>query len=199
MRSPCHSWVSVILPALLLTQSRAAAPASVPEDIRLPFTEHTVKNGMRFLIVERHDSPTFAACLRFQAGSANEPPGFAGLAHLLEDMMFKGTTPFGTLDSGRELPLLNKIDALQADGAGAVILRERNAKWRLCTWLQRAIRHPLLAEWLVSRLSRRPTLTALFMAAVGDLIPARDLGPLGFLARLLAGAEPPQTWPADLP
>jgi len=57
MQCPRHSWVSVILFALLLTQSRAAAPASVPEDIRLPFTEHTLKNGMRFLIVERHDSP----------------------------------------------------------------------------------------------------------------------------------------------
>jgi flavin-dependent dehydrogenase len=77
--------------------------------------------------------------------------------------------------------------------------REFRAKWRLCHALQHAIRRPLLAEWLVSRLSRRPALTALFMAAVGDLIPARDLNPLGFLARLLAGAEPPQTWPADPP
>lgn len=55
-----------------------------------------------------------------------------------------------------------------------MLLRERNAKWRLCTWRQHAIRHPLLAEWLVSCLSRRPSLTALFMAAVGDLIPARS-------------------------
>ena len=77
--------------------------------------------------------------------------------------------------------------------------REFRAKWRLCSALQHAIRRPLLAEWLVSRLSRRPALTALFMAAVGDLIPAQDLNPLGFLARLLAGAEQPQTWPADLP
>ena len=112
MRYPRHSCVPVILLALLLTQSRPAAPASVPEDIRLPFTEHTLKNGMRFLIVERHDSPTFAAYLRFQVGSANETPGFTGLAHLLEHMMFKGTTLFGTLDPGRELPLLDKIDAL---------------------------------------------------------------------------------------
>lgn len=125
MRSPRHSWVSVILLALLLTQSRAAAPASVPEDIRLPFTEHTLKNGMRFLIVERHDSPTFAAYLRFQVGSANEAPGFTGLAHLLEHMMFKGTTLFGTLDPGRELPLLDKIDALHQS------LQVEKAKGRL--------------------------------------------------------------------
>jgi hypothetical protein len=99
------------------------------------------------------------------------------------------------------------LPALRADAEAhpdvqeyaAVLLRERNAKWRLCVSLQHAIRRPLLAEWLVSRLSRRPTLTALFMAAVGDLIPAQDLRPLRFLARLLAGADPPQTWLADPP
>ncbi len=125
MRYPRHSWVSVILLTLLLTQSRAAAPASVPEDIRLPFTEHTLKNGMRFLIVERHDSPTFAAYLRFQVGSANEAPGFTGLAHLLEHMMSKRTTLFGTLDPARELPLLDKIDALHQS------LQVEKAKGRL--------------------------------------------------------------------
>ncbi len=69
----------------------------------------------------------------------------------------------------------------------AAWLRERRAKWRLCTLLQHAIRRPLLAEWLVSRLSRRPDLTPLFMAAVGDLVPAQDLKPARLLARLVAG------------
>jgi flavin-dependent dehydrogenase len=106
-----------------------------------------------------------------------------------------------------ELAVHHALPALRADAEAhpdvqeyaAAILRERNAKWRLCVSLQHAIRRPLLAEWLVSRLSRRPTLTALLMAAVGDLIPARDLSPLRFLARLLAGAEPPQAWREALP
>jgi predicted Zn-dependent peptidase len=68
---------------------------------------------MRFLIVERHDSPTFAGYLRFRVGSANEMPGRSGLAHLLEHMMFKGTTLFGTRNPERELPILEKIDTLQ--------------------------------------------------------------------------------------
>ncbi len=53
--------------------------------------------------------------------------------------------------------------------------REFLPKWRLCTGLQHAIRHPALAEWLVSRLIRRPDLTTLLMTVIGDLIPARDL------------------------
>jgi predicted Zn-dependent peptidase len=100
-----------------------AIAAPLPENIRLPITEHTLKNGMRLLIVERRESPTFSAYLRFRVGSANEMPGQTGLAHLLEHMMFKGTTLFGTLDPEREQPLLEKIDArfltLQAEKAKA--------------------------------------------------------------------------------
>ena len=53
--------------------------------------------------------------------------------------------------------------------------REFLPKWRLCTALQYAIRHPTLADWLVARLRGRPHLTSRLMAAVGDLIPARGL------------------------
>jgi flavin-dependent dehydrogenase len=77
----------------------------------------------------------------------------------------------------------------------AALLRERNAKWRLCVSLQHAIRRPLLAECLASLLSRRPDLTTLLMAAVGDLIPVREVNPLGFLARLLAWHASPRASP----
>ena len=77
--------------------------------------------------------------------------------------------------------------------------REFHAKWRLCTLLQRAIRRPLLAEWLVSRLKERPSLTASIMAVVGDLMAAQDLGPLGVAARLLSGEEPPHSALVNLP
>ena len=60
-------------------------------------------------------------------------------------------------------------------------------KWRLCMGLQHAIRHPALAEWIVSSLEPRPHLTTLLMAAVGDLIPARDLGPVRLLFSYLTG------------
>jgi geranylgeranyl reductase family protein len=64
--------------------------------------------------------------------------------------------------------------------------REFLPKWRLCTALQYAIGRPLLTGWIVSHLCRHPHLTSLLMAAVGDLIPARDLSPLQLLARYLA-------------
>lgn len=82
-----------------------------PDDVRLPTIEFTLKNGMQFLVVERHESPAFSAYLRFKVGSANEVPGQTGLAHLLEHMMFKGTRLFGTRDPEREAPILEKIEA----------------------------------------------------------------------------------------
>jgi predicted Zn-dependent peptidase len=75
-------------------------------------TEHTLKNGMRLLIVERRESPTFSAYLRFRVGSVDELPGQTGLAHLLEHMMFKGTTRFGSTDPEAERPVLERIDRL---------------------------------------------------------------------------------------
>ena len=102
--------LSLVMLLVYIGQSHAASPAWLPEDISLPITEHTLENGMRFLIVERHDSPTFSAYLRFQVGSVNETPGITGLAHLLEHMMFKGTTLFGSLDPSRELAILDRID-----------------------------------------------------------------------------------------
>ena len=65
--------------------------------------------------------------------------------------------------------------------------REFLPKWRLCTALQHAIRHPTLGDWLVARLRGRPDLTTRLMAAVGDLIPPQDLCPLRLLASLLGG------------
>ncbi len=114
---------SVIFSIILLAAGHAAVSAGPVEDIRLPITEHTLTNGLRILVVERRESPTFSAYLRFKVGSANEIPGQTGLAHLLEHMMFKGTTRFGTTDPEREIPVLKQLDQryerLQAEKAKA--------------------------------------------------------------------------------
>jgi flavin-dependent dehydrogenase len=76
--------------------------------------------------------------------------------------------------------------------------RELLPKWRVCTLLQYAIRRPILADWLVSCLGPRRHLTSRLMAAVGDLIPARDLKAIRLLLRLLA--SPPRAGsPAPVP
>ncbi len=72
--------------------------------------EHTFKNGLKLLMVERHTSPTVSAWIRFKVGSVNERSDERGIAHLLEHIMFKGTKTLGTRDYKAELPLLEKIE-----------------------------------------------------------------------------------------
>ena len=73
--------------------------------------EHTFKNGLKLLMVERHTSPTVSAWIRFRVGSADERSDERGIAHLLEHMLFKGTTTLGTRDYAAEKPLLETIEA----------------------------------------------------------------------------------------
>jgi len=77
--------------------------------------EHRLKNGMKFLIVERHDSPTVAAFIRFKVGGVDDPAGQTGIAHLLEHMMFKGTSTLGTTNYAAERPLLERLDRLNLE------------------------------------------------------------------------------------
>lgn len=104
--------VALCIALVCFAAEPVAASSVLAERFRLPVTEHTLRNGMRFLIVERRESPTFSAYLRFNVGSVNEAPGQTGLAHLLEHMMFKGTMRFGSTDPVSEGPTLERIDAL---------------------------------------------------------------------------------------
>jgi predicted Zn-dependent peptidase len=72
--------------------------------------EHTMKNGMKLLMVERHTSPTVSAWIRFKVGSVDERSDERGIAHMLEHMLFKGTTTLGTTNYAAEKPILDKIE-----------------------------------------------------------------------------------------
>ncbi len=88
--------------------------------------EKTLANGMTFLLVERHGSPTFHAHIGFRTGSIAEKPGQSGMAHMLEHMLFKGTRTIATTDYAAEKPLLEEIDKLydQLDAANLAEVRD---------------------------------------------------------------------------
>jgi len=97
----------ILFPLLLVIVFSSSAPgAGLEEKVR----EHTLKNGMKLLLVERHTSPTVAAWIRFKVGSADERSDERGIAHLLEHMLFKGTKTLGTRDYAREKPILDRIE-----------------------------------------------------------------------------------------
>lgn len=78
----------------------------------LPVVEHTLANGMRFLILPRPAVPNVSFVVEFRVGGVDELPGRTGIAHFLEHMLFKGTTSVGTRDVEAELRLFPRMDAL---------------------------------------------------------------------------------------
>lgn len=64
------------------------------------FSDRTLPNGLRVLLIEDHSSPTVAIHVGYHVGGKDDPPGRSGFAHLFEHLMFKGTANTGpeTLD-----------------------------------------------------------------------------------------------------
>ena len=74
--------------------------------------EHTLKNGLRLIILPRHDVPVFSFATVANVGSVDEVVGITGLAHMFEHMAFKGTSRIGTSDIEAEKVSMAKVDEI---------------------------------------------------------------------------------------
>ncbi|HEY5998558.1 MAG TPA: pitrilysin family protein [bacterium] len=137
---------AALLVGLLVLAGGPAAPAAaavsaaekVAIDLESRIVEETLPNGLRVIVLPRHQSPTVSLSMQFRVGSAQEAEGASGLAHLLEHMMFKGTRTLGTRDWAAERPLLERIegivgelDAERRRGAAADAARVADLEARL--------------------------------------------------------------------
>ena len=59
--------------------------------MELPYTKHTLANGLDVLVHEDHHVPIVAVNVWYHVGSKNERPGRTGFAHLFEHLMFEGS------------------------------------------------------------------------------------------------------------
>jgi predicted Zn-dependent peptidase len=82
---------------------------------KVPVVEKNLPNGMRLLMVERHDEPTVAGGWVAHVGSANERPGITGIAHLFEHMMFKGTPTVGTKNYQKDEEIIAAQERLRQE------------------------------------------------------------------------------------
>ncbi|WP_345242225.1 pitrilysin family protein [Nibrella saemangeumensis] len=62
-----------------------------PEDVQT----FTLKNGMKFLVLEDHSIPNANFYLFWKVGARNEVHGITGLSHFFEHMMFNGSKKYG--------------------------------------------------------------------------------------------------------
>lgn len=114
----CFSQTILLLGAALLTAAPAAADESMPRKIRSieGITEYELHNGMKVLLFPDVSKPLVTVNLTIFVGSRHEGYGEAGMAHLLEHMVFKGTP---------DHPDIPKA------------LKERGARMNGTTWLDR--------------------------------------------------------------
>jgi predicted Zn-dependent peptidase len=105
--------VAAGLAALLLSATAHAAPAALPAELRP--TGFRLDNGMSFLVVERPGRPLVSALWTVRGGSASDPPGQRGLAHVVEHLLFAGSRTIGTADWEAESRLLRQWERLYAD------------------------------------------------------------------------------------
>src|SRR6186997_2221332 len=83
--------------------------------MKIPFSQHTLENGLRVIIHEDRRLPMVAVNLWYHVGSKNEHPGRTGFAHLFEHLMFEGSEHY---DRGYFHPL---------QAAGALLNGSTNA------------------------------------------------------------------------
>jgi len=106
-----------ILPAVAL--ARTETPTATSESIQ-PYLDRVIErvsefrldNGIKFIVLERHQAPVVSFLTYADVGGADEPDGKTGVAHFLEHLAFKGTTRIGTKDYKAEKPLLDRLDQL---------------------------------------------------------------------------------------
>ena len=77
-------------------------------------TVKKLDNGLTVLICERPEAPVFSFFTHVDAGSAQDPMGKTGLAHMFEHMAFKGTDSIGTKDYAAEKVALEKVEKTYA-------------------------------------------------------------------------------------
>ncbi len=77
-------------------------------------TVKVLPNGLTLIVCERPEAPVFSFYTLVDAGSADDPQGAGGLAHMFEHMAFKGTNEIGTTDYPAEKAALANVETAQA-------------------------------------------------------------------------------------
>ena len=107
LRRAFATFSMVLLGFCFLAQSAQAQSLQNFED---KVTEFTLDNGLTFIVVERPVAPVVSFATYVNVGSANEPVGHTGMAHIFEHMAFKGTQNVGTNNWQEEQKVLDEMD-----------------------------------------------------------------------------------------
>src|SRR3974390_2975713 len=83
-----NRFAAFLVAALVPLPAGAFAQATLTSE---PPATFTLPNGLQVVVIQDHRTPVVTQMIWYKVGSADETPGKSGLAHFLEDLMFKGT------------------------------------------------------------------------------------------------------------
>ncbi len=89
-------------------------------EIENKVVEYTLDNGLKFIVLPRHEAPVVSFITQANVGCSDDPKGAMGMAHMFEHMAFKGTKEIGTKDLKKELKWMAEEDRIFE-----MILKER--------------------------------------------------------------------------
>jgi predicted Zn-dependent peptidase len=118
----------LIVSLCLLVLAAGLVPVAAAETLEDKVTEFELDNGMKFIVIERHEAPVAFCAVGFKVGAIYERPGITGISHLLEHMLFKGTETIGTKDYEAERAFLDREDELAEEARD---LKLEIGAWRL--------------------------------------------------------------------
>jgi zinc protease len=73
----------------VLALSAVVVVPAIADGLEDKITEFELDNGMKFIVIERHEAPVAFCAIGFKVGAIYESPGITGISHLLEHMLFK--------------------------------------------------------------------------------------------------------------
>ena len=82
---------AVLAAMFFATGFSVAQAADTRSDLDIPYTHFTLSNGLTVVVSEDHKAPIVAVSVWYHVGSAYEPEGKTGFAHLFEHLMFQGS------------------------------------------------------------------------------------------------------------
>src|SRR3990167_6067768 len=105
---------SLKLSAALIALLAAPAffDAAAAADIKIPYEEFTLDNGLRVIVHEDRKAPVVAVSIFYHVGPKDEPEGRTGFAHLFEHLMFNGSKNF----NGEWFEPMDDIGATDVNG-----------------------------------------------------------------------------------
>jgi len=80
---------NILLAATVALLAWVGAARAASDPIEIPYTRFTLPNGLTVIVSEDHKAPVVAVSVWYRVGSADEPKGRTGFAHLFEHLMFQ--------------------------------------------------------------------------------------------------------------